>query len=178
MIRRFCGLLCLLVLPAALAAADNWNQFRGPNGDGKSSAKNVPVKLGEDVNVTWKTKIHGKGWSSPVVWGKQIWMQTATEDGHELFAVCVHAGHRQNHPRHQGVRGRQTEVRPPDEQLRVVHPVLEDGRIYVHFGQYGTACLDTKTGKKIWERRDFKCNDFRGPALVTRGPQGPGLHQL
>ena len=36
-----------------------------------------------------ETAIHGRGWSSPVVWGNQIWVTTATEDGHEQYAVRV-----------------------------------------------------------------------------------------
>jgi outer membrane protein assembly factor BamB len=40
--------------------------------------------------------------------------------------------------------------------------VIEEGRVYVTFGSPGTACLDTKTGKVLWERRDFVCNHFRG----------------
>ncbi|MFQ5734183.1 MAG: PQQ-binding-like beta-propeller repeat protein, partial [Planctomycetaceae bacterium] len=157
-------LLLALALPATLFAADDWNQFRGPGGDGKSNAKNVPVRFGEGKNIAWKTKIHGKGWSSPVVWGKQIWMQTATKDGHEMFAVCVDA-----------------ETGRIVHDIKVFHvkkprfcieansyasptPFVEKGRVYVHFGSYGTACLDAKTGKTIWERRDLKCNHFRGPA--------------
>jgi outer membrane protein assembly factor BamB len=68
---------------------DYWNQFRGPNGDGKSDAKNLPVEFSEKKNVRWKTPIHDEGWSSPVVWGNQIWLTTGREDGMELFAVCV-----------------------------------------------------------------------------------------
>src|SRR6185503_14158862 len=41
-------------------------------------------------------------------------------------------------------------------------PVIEPGRIYVTFGSPGTACLDSKTGRVLWERRDFVCNHFRG----------------
>jgi len=41
-------------------------------------------------------------------------------------------------------------------------PVIEEGRVYVSFGEAGTACLDTKTGAKLWERRDLKCNHYRG----------------
>jgi len=44
-----------------------WNQFRGPNGDGKSLAKNLPVEFSETKNVRWKTRIHDKGRSSPAV---------------------------------------------------------------------------------------------------------------
>ena len=42
-------------------------------------------------------------------------------------------------------------------------PVIEEGRVYIHFGTYGTACLDTATGKTLWERRDIHCDHFRGP---------------
>ena len=43
-------------------------------------------------------------------------------------------------------------------------PVIEEGRVYVHFGSYLTACLDTKTFETIWERRDLECDHHRGPA--------------
>ena len=41
-------------------------------------------------------------------------------------------------------------------------PVIEDGRLYVTFGSAGTACVDTRTGKTLWERRDLECNHYRG----------------
>jgi hypothetical protein len=78
-----------LLLAAPLLAAENWPEFRGPAGDGHSDAKGLPLEFGEDKNVKWKTAIHGKGWSSPVIWGSQIWLTTATEDGTELSVVCV-----------------------------------------------------------------------------------------
>ena len=43
-------------------------------------------------------------------------------------------------------------------------PVVAEGRIYVHFGTYGTACLDTQTGRKFWERRDLNCDHRVRPA--------------
>src|SRR6185436_16419849 len=33
-------------------------------------------------------------------------------------------------------------------------PLIAEGRMYVHFGHQGTACLDL-TGKKLWESRSF-----------------------
>jgi outer membrane protein assembly factor BamB len=41
--------------------------------------------------------------------------------------------------------------------------VLEPGRVYVNFGSYGTACLDTATFKVLWQRDDLPCRHFRGP---------------
>jgi outer membrane protein assembly factor BamB len=43
-------------------------------------------------------------------------------------------------------------------------PIIEEGRIYVHFGSYGTACLDTETGETIWENRELKCDHRVRPA--------------
>jgi outer membrane protein assembly factor BamB len=42
--------------------------------------------------------------------------------------------------------------------------VIEEGRVYAHFGSYGTAALDTRTGEVLWTRRDLPCNHWRGPA--------------
>src|SRR5437870_10489015 len=72
----------------SLQAEENWPQFRGPNGDGHSEAKGLPVELGEGVHVKWKTPTHGKAWSSPVVWGDEVWVTTATEDGTELGVMA------------------------------------------------------------------------------------------
>ena len=67
----------------------NWNQFRGPNGDGVSTSSNLPTEFSGTKNVQWRTAVHGLGWSSPVVWKDQVWVTTAREDGSELFVLCV-----------------------------------------------------------------------------------------
>ncbi|MSU35716.1 MAG: quinonprotein alcohol dehydrogenase [Pedosphaera sp.] len=143
-----------------MMAADNWPQFRGPGGDGLAAAA-VPVRWSESQSVRWKTAVHGKAWSSPVLWGDQIWVSTATEDGHELAALCL--------DRNTGKVLRDQKLFDI-ENPQFCHkfnsyasptPVIEAGRIYVTFGAPGTACLDTATGKVLWERRDIECNHFR-----------------
>ena len=159
--RCFIFLLGMFVANSTIAA-DNWPQFRGPNGDGSTDAK-LPLNWSESENVRWKVPIHGKAWSSPVIWGDHLWLTTATEDGTKMSAMCV--------DRHSGKVLRDLVVFENDEP-RFCHPtnsyasctpVIEEGRIYVHFGSYGTACLDTETGDKLWERRDIECNHWRGP---------------
>ena len=81
------ALLLLLTLP--LSADEPWSEFRGPRGDGSSTAKNLPIKWSEKQNIVWKTAIHDRGWSSPVILGNQIWLTTATRNGHQLYAICV-----------------------------------------------------------------------------------------
>lgn len=154
--------LFISTLTLAVASAANWPEFRGPNGDGHSTSNDPPVKWSETSNVRWKTAIHGKGWSSPVIWANQVWMTTATPDGKELFAVCV--------DRESGKIVHDLKVFTV-EKPQFCHafnsyasptPAIEAGRVYVHFGSPGTACIDTATGKTLWEQRDLPCDHFRG----------------
>jgi outer membrane protein assembly factor BamB len=158
--------ICLAGLVSGASAQETyWNQFRGPTGDGISQAKNLPVEFDETTNVRWKTAIHDQGWSSPVVWGDQIWLTTAREDGTELFALCVNVD--------TGEIVHDIKVfDEPDPQLQwgghnthaTPTPILEEGRAYINFGSYGTACLDTATGEKLWENRELKCDHRVRPA--------------
>ena len=78
------------LLPTVLAAgSENWPQFRGPDGDGHANAAHPPQTWSETSNIAWKRPIHGRGWSSPVIWKNQIWVTTATEGGRQLFALCI-----------------------------------------------------------------------------------------
>ena len=155
-------ILAALLFTTSLWAGENWPQFRGPAGDGQSDSAGLPAKFSESEHVKWKTAIHGKAWSSPVIWGSQVWMTTATEDGTALSVVCV--------DRDSGKVLRDEvlfRVAAPQfchkfNSYASPTPVIEDGRIFVTFGSPGTACLDTKTGAKLWERTDFVCNHFRG----------------
>ena len=83
------ALLLSAVLLAGVPAHADWPQFRGPDGTGVSTARGIPLAWSETKNVKWKTAIHGRAWSSPIVLGSQVWLTTATEDGRDLFAVAV-----------------------------------------------------------------------------------------
>lgn len=160
---KYQSLLLVLVLSfgSFARAEENWPQFRGPRGDGISDGKGAPVEWGVDKNVKWRTAIHGKAWSSPVVWGKQVWMSSATADGHELYAVCVDAdsGKIVYDIKLFDVPNPQYCI--PFNSYGSPSPCIEEGRVYVTFGAPGTACLDTATGKVLWARTDFVCNHYR-----------------
>jgi outer membrane protein assembly factor BamB len=151
--------------PDTTAQEEHWNQFRGPNGDGTSVAKNLPSEFSETNNVRWKTPIHDVGWSSPVVWDGQVWLTTARDDGTELFALCVdlESGDVIHDIKVFDAAAPQTDF-PELNTFATPTPIVEEGRVYVHFGSYGTACLDTQSGEKIWERRDFECRHYVQPA--------------
>jgi outer membrane protein assembly factor BamB len=144
----------------------NWPEFRGPRGDGTTTSSKLPLRWSKesgDQAVKWTTGIHGKAWSSPVVWGGQIWLSSATEDGRELFAIQVDpkTGKVVQDLKLFDVEKPQYCI--PFNSYASPTPAIEANRIYVTFGAAGTACLDTQTGKVIWTRRDLECNHYRGP---------------
>jgi outer membrane protein assembly factor BamB len=159
--------LVMLALPViglsltTLQLHAQWTEFRGPNGTGTATGP-LPLTWGEGTNVRWKTAIHGRGWSSPIVLGNQVWMTTATEDGRQLFGVAV--------DRESGkiiydlklFEVATPQFAHPFNSYASPTPVAEPGRVYITFGSPGTAAIDTATGKVLWERRDLECNHFRG----------------
>lgn len=150
------------ILAATLPVGAQWPQFRGPDGNGVAPHAKVPLTWAEGQNVRWKTAIHGRAWSSPVVLGQQIWVTTATPDGHELSALAVD---RESGKILHDVKLFHVETpqfRHAFNSYASPTPAIEPGRVYVTFGSPGTAALDTRTAKVLWERRDLECNHFRG----------------
>lgn len=166
------GRLAVVWLAAgwALVVQADWPEFRGPFGNGHVSAPGstnvtgLPLHWSETQNAKWKTPIPHRGWSTPVVLGDQVWLTTATEDGKEFYALCVdfETGRvRFNEPLFhcespEPLGNRLNSYASPS-------PVIEPGRVYVHFGSYGTACLDTRTFTVLWKRNDLPCRHYRGP---------------
>ena len=151
-------------------AQAGWPGVRGrwANGDvaspGDTSPVGLPLHGSETENVAWKTEIAETGWSTPGILGKDVWLTTATEDGHDFFAICVDANTGAVR-----INEKIFHCDIPEPLNNGVNcyaspsPVIEPGRVYVHFGSYGTACLDTATGKPLWKRDDMPCRHFRGP---------------
>jgi outer membrane protein assembly factor BamB len=145
-----------------------WPDFRGPLANGHASRSTnfigLPLYWSETSNAVWKTVIPHKGWSTPVIFGRQIWMTTATADGKDFFAICVNADSGKL-----VFNERLFHCETPEPLGNNLNgyaspsPVIESGRLYVHFGSYGTACLDTKDFKVLWKREDLPCRHFRGP---------------
>jgi len=165
---RYCFIISLVLITCRSPA--DWPDFRGPWQNGHVSAPGnakpigLPVKWSETESVKWKTPIPHSGWSTPVVLEGQIWLTTATEDGKEFFGICVEAdsGKILFHER----LFRCDTPEPLGNKVNAYaspSPVLEPGRVYLHFGSYGTACLDTKSFKTLWKREDLPCRHFRGP---------------
>ena len=155
--------LVLVLAVLSNPAADNWPELRGPQRNGHAPTAKPPLSWSTNHNVAWKTPIHGLGWSSPVIWDKQIWLTTATEDGRQMFAVCLDA--RTGRVVHdvKVFDTTQPEHVASMNSYASPTPAIESGRVYVHYGTYGTACLDTGDGNILWTRRDLNCDHHEGP---------------
>ncbi|MBT4901070.1 MAG: PQQ-binding-like beta-propeller repeat protein, partial [Verrucomicrobia bacterium] len=147
----------------------DWPQFRGPDGQGHSEQKGVPLHWEEGKNITWKTEVPGQGWSSPVIAGNQVWMTSAEADGKSLSAVCI--------DKTSGKLLHNVEVLTPEDAgphhrlngYASPTPVLDGERVFAHFGPRGTACLDT-AGRILWKNTEFEYNVIQG------GASSPILH--
>lgn len=155
---------------SSLTRAD-WPEFRGPwgnghvSGPGNTQPVGLPLHWSESENVSWKTPIPERGWSTPVVLDGQVWLTTATIDGHDFFALGVDArtgrilfNEKLFHSDNPESLGNNVNA------YATPSPVIEPGRVYVHFGSYGTACLDTQSGNVLWDRQDLRCRHYRGPS--------------
>ncbi|NOX55147.1 MAG: PQQ-binding-like beta-propeller repeat protein [Planctomycetes bacterium] len=174
-----------IVVPAS---AQDWPQFRGPDGQGHAASAAPPLTWNETTNVVWKVPVAGRAWSSPVVIGGLVWVTTALETeasaeqrarAEQRAKVPVPGTHLAGQVTLKAVsfdvrtgRIRQEVLlfdvsEPvflnPMNSYASPTPVAEPGRLYCDFGAMGTACLDTKTGKILWKSR-----------LVVEHQVGPG----
>ncbi|MBI5801962.1 MAG: PQQ-binding-like beta-propeller repeat protein [Verrucomicrobia bacterium] len=176
----------LAAIATSLSAAE-WPEWRGPGGQGHSKATGLPVSWSETKNVAWKAELPGRAWSSPVIEGRNIWLTTAIEtpatkedaarrlkantgdqaltllEKLELRALCVDRD-----------TGKLTQnilllsLREPQwvhalNSYASGTPVIEDGKLYCHFGALGNACLDTRAGKVLWTHTGLVVMHENGP---------------
>ena len=155
----------LLVSPLTIIAAEEWSQFRGPNGTGVSETKGLPAEFGPNKNVLWKTELP-PGHSSPVLTRDRIFV--TAHKNNQLFVICL--------DRQTGKILWQREVpRAREGRLQNVNgpasptPVTDGSNVYVFFQEFGLLSFDAN-GKERWKLPLGPFNMFYGfgasPILV------------
>ena len=160
--------LSLSLTSATLPAAD-WPEFRGPDAQGHSDATNLPLTWSPTSHIAWKTAVACVGWSSPVVVGDRIFLTSAVSlSGKEeatadrsLRALALDAA-----------TGKTVwdvelfQAKTPRAHRKNSHasptPVYEDGKLYIHFGHLGTACLNAANGQAAWATQAFAYSPVHG----------------
>lgn len=170
--------LCLLAawncISSACRAAENWPQFRGPGATGVSANPGLPDTWSTVDGVEWSTGIPGRGWSSPIVWGKKIFVTTAIKEGGEVEPVkrgLYFGGNRPapkevhsfvlycldldsgkiawNKEMHRAVPQHGHHLK---NTLASETPVTDGERVYAYFGNVGLFCFDFE-GNQLWSKQ-------------------------
>ena len=146
----------LLVL---VLLADPWTSFRG--GDG-IAATTLPKSLAGGQSV-WRTKLSGRGWSSPVVAGDLLWMTTALDDGRDLRLLAV--DRRDGRLVHDIGLLTPSDIKPIHDQNSHASPTpcVAGGLVVAHFGRYGTAAVDAASGQLAWTNTEHVIQHGGGP---------------
>jgi outer membrane protein assembly factor BamB len=99
-----------------------------------------------------------------VVMDGKVWLTNAEAEGFKMWAIQVdwHSG--KELKKVLVFENKEPQYCHPMNSYGTPTPVIYDGRVFVHFGTHGTAALDAQSGQVLWERRDFKCDHFRGAA--------------
>ncbi|MEZ5328803.1 MAG: PQQ-binding-like beta-propeller repeat protein [Verrucomicrobiales bacterium] len=161
-----------LLLSSVFVQAD-WMQWRGPNFNGTANDATPPTSWSATENVAWKIEIPGRGSSTPVIAGDNLFVTTAiaTDSAAEasetptspfqFVVLCIdrktgdvrwkkttaelvpHSGHHQDHG------------------YASASPITDGKHVWVHFGSRGTFCL-TVDGEIVWSRTDLGKMETRG----------------
>lgn len=185
----FSAAVAVMIVFAGLvqwSTGQEWNQFRGPTSNGHAKANNLPIDFGPEKNMRWKAEVPGRGWSSPVVAGDQVWVTTAIE-------IEATGEQKQEKMKSANVGGlsafskvklkaycldRKSGKTIHDKELFDVSnpplintlnsfasptPIIDDNNVYCHFGTFGTICLNRKTGAEVWRNTEYQIDHQTGP---------------
>jgi outer membrane protein assembly factor BamB len=150
-------------LLVGLAGADHWARFRGPNGTATSDDKNVPLQFGAKENLIWKVELPGKGNSSPVVWGKDLFVHTTSIDGKSRSLVCVDIA--DGRIRWQRSIGAAPAKIRADSSFASSTPATDGTAVYVSFWDGINVVLTAYDfqGEKLWSKDLGLFNSQHGP---------------
>ena len=184
-------LFILLLLITTLSHAENWPEWRGSGGQGISTAKGLPETWSETSGISWKTPLPGRGHSTPLVWGDQLWLTTAIEkaatpdqvkarlatntgdqpvtvlDSVSLRALCVDKASGKILHDIELLNVKEPQWAHQLNSYASPSPVIEDGRLYAHFGSFGTVCLDIATQKILWKNEELHIMHENGPGSTA-----------
>ena len=150
-------LVCITCILVSLSSeAAEWAQFRGADGSGVSTEKNLPVSWSSENGVLWAVDLPGQANSSPVITKKRVDLTTQLQDG-SLVVISL--------DRETGKLIRQVKLgagkldaKGPANLYSHRHnaatptAVADEGHTWAFFGSGHLACISAKTGDVVWQR--------------------------
>ncbi len=157
-------ILCFTSVAIPTTSADNWPQWRGPNGDGVSRDRDLPITWSPDSGTVWKCELPGWGDSTPAIWNDAVFVTSQLEDGQLLLHRVGKNSGQLEWTRKVGVsvpRLPTSGRKAPDmrryqefhreQNMATPSPVTDGHVVVVHFGNGDLAAYDFD-GKQLWHR--------------------------
>lgn len=142
----YCSLALLLLCSWGISARADWNNWRGPSGDGRATGTGYPLAWSADRNIAWKIDLPGKGGSTPIIADNDIFL-TAGVDGKNALIRYDRSG-------------KQVWLTTFGDEVPGKHrkgsgsnpsPVTDGQTVFVYFKSGDLAAVDLQ-GKVLWHR--------------------------
>jgi outer membrane protein assembly factor BamB len=150
-----------LAIATTVGRAQDWPQFRGPTGQGVSTATGLPLEWSESKNILWKTPVPGSGWSSPVIADGRVWLTTFVKKAASLRALAFDVETGKALVDVEVFKLKSADRINPKNSRASPTPVVDGDRVYVHFGGEGTAAL-TMAGQIVWKTQFYYASEHGG----------------
>lgn len=161
--RRILLIVVASLVTASTTRAEDWPYFRGPGRQGISQEKGVPTQWSATSNVKWKTPIPGEGWSSPIVFGDNLFVTTATDGGKSLHLIRL--------DRKDGrivwdkeITQQELKYKQRPNSYATSTPATDGQRVYVVVCDGRILAADME-GKVVWMNSDFDYYSQHGLAV-------------
>jgi outer membrane protein assembly factor BamB len=154
----------MLLLPLTLVfplQAENWPRYRGADGSGVSLEKGFPASWSQG-DYEWVAELPGEGHSSPVIWDRDLFVTTATDEGRLRYLMCLDAV--TGAIKWSRVSGFNTNPKHNKNSFASSTPATDGERVYVAFAdeeRFGLAAYDFD-GNLVWR-------NWLGPFLSRHG---------
>lgn len=139
--------LALLVSLSGMAPADTWPQWRGKQGDGVSTEKNLPTKWSATENIKWRCELPGQAGATPVVWNDRIFLTSA--EGDDLVLICIQTSNGKKLWQKKVCAGNQ-DARAGEGNSASPSPSTDGEHVWCFFGTGILACF-TIDGNEVWK---------------------------
>ena len=168
--------LTVVILTMVLTSCSDtshWPQFRGPDANMIASGKNLPVEWGEELNVAWTFDVDGDSWTSPIVWGNQVFVASAvavkinkpgegegnSQENQDLYlqdlyrweVTCVDIESGKELWKQVAHEGSPRIKKHARTNYASETPVTDGNRVYIYFGMTGLFCYDMD-GTLVWKK--------------------------
>ena len=152
----------IFMVPVEGEGAGYWPRWRGPSGQGVVDATGYPDTWSDTENVVWRSTVPGRGHSSPIVWGNQIFLTTTQEAGRRLSVLSYRRTDGQLLWETAVPEGPIEHIHPKNSQASAT-PTTDGERVYVSFGSRGLVAIDFD-GRVVWHTEVGPISNYHGSA--------------